>query len=108
MKQDGIATLKALLSIGSTIYPVVMHVSRSGLSRNFKVLILDEQRKELRNISAQVSSVLGLKWNGDGTLSIGGAGMDMGYHLVMRLAEELGFTDPKRETNCYGLNHRNI
>lgn len=71
-----------------TIYVSVTHVSRSGMSRRIKVLMIDGNR--LVNLSYRVSQALGWRYNDrDGSVHVDGCGMDMGFHLVYELSAAL-------------------
>ena len=79
--------LKQAYSPGSTIYTVVKQVSRNGMSRH--IAVIDIVMGEARNISARAADILGWKWMDDGSVRVGGCGMDMGAHLVRKLSERI-------------------
>lgn len=102
--------LQKLTKQHDTIYTVLTHVSSSGMSRNFKVLIVNKD-KTIRNISYSVAQALDLKLSKNYDVTIAGCGMDMAYHLVYLLGGALGYSTsgmPAPESNCYGLNHKSL
>lgn len=72
---------------GTAIYTVVKHVARSGMMRRIAPIVVVDG--EARNISGIVSHVLGWNFTDDGAIQVSGCGMDMGFHLVSRFAEEV-------------------
>ena len=103
------AQLKKLVGKGETLYTVLTNVSSSGLSRRFKVLIV--KKGEIADISRIVCDALDYR-NYNDNVVVGGAGMDMSFHLVYQIAGHLGYSDnrgnPPYTTNCYGLNHKHL
>lgn len=99
--------LRKMLRPGTEVYARMTHCSTSGMSRHFAILVIAKAydgRKIIRNISGMVSTVLGLKWNGDDTVTIGGAGMDMGFAIVYALGRELYPDGFKLGKNQHGRN----
>lgn len=89
-RADAIATLRAMLPPGSTVYTVLRSVSRSGMSRRIDCYLLSPNGP--RWLSGLVSRALQMPHPNDSThqgLRVGGCGMDMGYHLVYHLAATL-------------------
>jgi len=80
-------TLRRILKPGMTVYTSLRHVSKSGMTRHIDVLIVEDGR--IRNISHLVSKATGIKRAEDGSLKVGGAGMDMGFHVVYSLSRTL-------------------
>lgn len=88
-------SLKLLLMPSNEVYAIVKRVARSGMSRRIAILVVHGQ--EIRNISGYVATLLGLRWNDDGSVTISGAGMDMGFHIVYTMSRMLwpdGFQCP--------------
>lgn len=100
--EKAIKQLRDLLSPGDTVYTVVVHVSRSGMTRHIKALIPttethakwetdgetreDEERPAIRDISYLVAPAVGMRMpKDDRAVVVQGAGMDMGFHLVYEL-----------------------
>lgn len=91
-REAAIAQLRALLPPGSTVTTVLRHISRSGMQRRITPCIpvtAGDFAGEVRNLSGLVSDALGWRWHDDGSVIVGGCGMDMGYHLVYSLASGL-------------------
>jgi hypothetical protein len=81
--------LLAIIKPGDTVKTVLISVSRSGMFRWIKLLA-----GNCENISGDVSTVLGERWN-NGAVGVAGCGMDMGFSLVYNLGRVLfpgGFT----------------
>jgi hypothetical protein len=87
--------LLRLLKPTTQVYAIVKRVAASGMSRRITILV--STGTEIRNISGYVSTLLGLRWNDDGSVTIRGAGMDMGFHIVYSMSRVLwpeGFDCP--------------
>lgn len=81
------------LKPGDTVYTVLDHVSRSGMSRHIRVVLLESQPEDEPVVfypNRSVGAVLGYPRakRGDG-LVVGGWGMDMGFHIVQSLGYAL-------------------
>tara|TARA_R110002096_G_scaffold429507_1_gene642453 strand:+ start:211 stop:549 length:339 start_codon:yes stop_codon:yes gene_type:complete len=76
-----------------TIYYCVTRVSQSGMSRDIKFMYHDGKR--LLNLSGFFSELCDYKWNGNGSIRVGGCGMDMGFHVISSVARTL-FGDYKK------------
>ena len=79
---------KALLEMvkpGDTIYTVLRHVSRSGMSRSISVVVHTPEGPQ--DFSWAAARVLGASFDrrNDG-VKVSGCGMDMGFHLVYSLS----------------------
>jgi hypothetical protein len=88
---------------GDTVYTVCDHVSRSGMMRHIRLvvpLIGDDGKIHFIHPNFAAATVLGYSQvkKGNNALKVGGCGMDMGFHLVYSLAQNL-FGDG------YALNH---
>ena len=96
-RAESLEQLRKLLPEGATVYTVLRSVAKSGMSRRIDLYTV--VGGELRFLSGYVGEVLGYKrGKGDG-LTVGGCGMDMGYHLVHSLSQAM-FGDG------YKLEHR--
>lgn len=85
---DATAQLRKWLKPGDTVHTILDHVSRSGMSRDIRVVILRDG--EALHPNHSVAVVLGYPRasKGDG-LRVGGCGMDMGFHIVHSLGYAL-------------------
>lgn len=87
-KEESAAELRKLLKPGDTVYTVLRHVSRSGMMRRIDLYVV--KKGEPRYITYYVGKVLEYKRSRDKEgLSVGGCGMDMGFHLVHSLGYAL-------------------
>lgn len=120
MKAESIAWLRENVPQGSAVFTILTHVSRSGMSRNIKIIIpwTNWQHEEhgIDNISWHVARALELPHHDrDSAVRVAGCGMDMGFWLVTQLSYALGYNNdpatgrpsgkPDGITNAYGLNH---
>lgn len=85
-QQHAIKSLKAILKPGDSVYTILKHVSKSGMSRDIDVVIVDGE--DIKNISYWVACALDYKLNNRG-IRVGGCGMDMGFHLIYTLSSTL-------------------
>lgn len=96
MKRDesAIETLRENVKPGDTVYTIVRHVSRSGMTRDISVLLMTDDGPW--EVSGLVALAIGERRNRDnGGVRVGGCGMDMGFHIVYQLGHALfpdGFT----------------
>lgn len=89
---ESFANLRKWLKPGDTVYTILDHVSRSGMSRDIRVVLLKSENGEAiaSHPNYSVACVLGYPRasRGDG-LRVGGCGMDMGFHIVHSLGYAL-------------------
>jgi hypothetical protein len=119
-KEKGLEYLREAIKSGQTVYTVLRHVSASGMSRRISCMIAylaTDGTPEVRCIDHLVTAVTGFKLSRskDG-ITVGGAGMDMGFHLVESLGYALwpdGTPEPHGTRNGepdhsggYALKHR--
>lgn len=116
-RAEAIEKLREWIKPGDTVYTILDHVSSSGMMRAIRVGLLDceDGRPINRHPNHAVGLALGLKhWKRNGreqdALVVGGAGMDMGFHLVYSLSHTLYPEYPclgkgKCPSN-YHVNHR--
>lgn len=81
-----LATLREWLSPGSRVYARVEWVSRDGMSRRIGLYAVVEGR--IMRLSYRTAQVLGYRLK-EGAVVVGGAGMDMAFHVVYCLSQEL-------------------
>ena len=80
--------LLAMLKPGSTVWTVVKHVARSGMSRHISCYVV--QGADIRWIDGYVAKVTGYPFDREReALRVGGCGMDMGSQLVYSLSRTL-------------------
>lgn len=72
---------------GATVWTVLEHVSASGMSRNIRVMVLEENEPWYLTNAAAIA--LGWPMRKD-AIRVQGCGMDMGHHLVDVLGRTLG------------------
>lgn len=82
------ARLVELFPAGSTAYTYVTTIARSGMSRRLAVVAVTADG-EARNVSGLVSDITGDRWNSDGTLTVRGGGMDVGFATVYALSRAI-------------------
>lgn len=87
-KVNALKALREMLPPGTTVYCIVRHVARSGMSRRIDLYVMrDGAPRWISGYAAQVMDRrLGKQDDG---IVIGGCGMDMGFALVAELSREL-------------------
>lgn len=107
-KREAIERLHRMVEPGDTVYTILRHVSRSGMQREISLVAVDRSvvkqldkdvrvheavaslgREAVGTIDYFVSRALGCRVGSHGGLVVGGAGMDMGFHLVYNLGRTL-------------------
>lgn len=87
---ESLAKLREWLHPGDTVYTILRHVSRSGMSRNISVVVPFGDGDFIHPNHA-VAVVTGMPlvrgWND--AVKVSGAGMDMGFHLAYALSHRL-------------------
>jgi hypothetical protein len=92
------------ISAGDTVYTVIRSVSSSGMSRTMSLKIVRDGRIDDITFSAAHALDYPLvEVNGSRAIRVGGAGMDMGFHVVYSLSSVL-FRGEDRAG--YVLSHR--
>ena len=87
LRQEAIDQLRELLPPGSTVYTILRHVSKSGMSRRIDCYTIIDN--EPRYLSGYVSRLVGDRLHPGGGIVVGGCGMDMGFHIVHNLSYAL-------------------
>lgn len=131
-RDEAVAWLRAELAPGDTLYTVVRHVARSGMSRSISVVrpvlahdassCVEFMRRgsellELEVLDYWISRGIGHRISRQhGGIVMGGAGMDMGFSLIYRVGQALwpnGTVRPHSQRNGqpdtdggYALKHR--
>lgn len=86
-KQEAIEELKKFIKPGDTVFTVLRHVSRSGMSRAIDLYVM--QDNEPWRISWTAAKLLEGYDKTHEARKAGGCGMDMGFHLVYTLSRIL-------------------
>ena len=85
--------LSKMVKPGDTIYTILRHVSRSGMTRVIDLILMPERGTEETgpiSISGHASKLLDMPLDRDRWgIKIGGCGMDMGFALVYNLSYHL-------------------
>jgi hypothetical protein len=86
---ESIAQLRAWLPPGATVYCILQHVSRSGMSRRIKPYAIVDGRPQW--LAGHVSRACGLKMSHGArdAIVMGGCGMDMGFALVYEISQTI-------------------
>ena len=87
-RQEAVERLRGWLKPGDTVFTILRHVSRSGMTRHIGVVMLREGVDLHPNYAIAAVCDYRLNKNGDG-LVVGGCGMDMGFALVYDLSRVL-------------------
>jgi hypothetical protein len=89
---QAIEYLKEYFKPGDTVYTALLSVSSSGMSRHIAVYALgirENGKPFIYQVSHLVADSLGYRRAKDGSLVVGGAGMDMGYSVAYGLSSVL-------------------
>ena len=86
--QEAFDTLRKMLKPGDTVHTILDNVSRSGMSRDIRVVVLRDGEALHPNYSVSVLLGYPRAKHGDG-MRVGGCGMDMGFHIVHSLGYAL-------------------
>lgn len=94
-KAQAKATVAELIQSGATVYTLIRHVSKSGMSRVIDVFVIQDAKDGsgpyLRRFSWSAAIALG--WSYDRRhegVKVSGCGMDMTFHLVSSLCYAVG------------------
>jgi hypothetical protein len=94
-REQAIERLREIFKPGDTVYTVLRHVSRSGMSRSISILY-SENPGDVVDVSFLLVRAMDYRFDRDrGGVKVGGCGMDMGFHLVYNMSHVLypnGFT----------------
>ncbi len=87
-RAEAIKWLRELFPPGSVAHTVLRNVSRSGMTRRIDVYAISDNQTQW--VSRAVARVVGFTFNErHECLSVGGCGMDMGFHVVSTLSRVL-------------------
>ena len=113
-RESALEDLRKTLHPGDTVYTVLRHVSRSGMSRVIDCYIIEDNTPHW--LSYRVAKALGATFSDKPEgIKVGGCGMDMGFHLVNSLSAALfpggmtclGDGGEKRSHMCPANDHAN-
>lgn len=99
-QREAFNVLRRLIPENATVYTVCKRVSRSGMSRDIALYIVDDG--QVFDVGGYVSRLYGTKhreYLGSFVQRVTGCGMDMGFHVVSSLAYML-------YGNGYSIKHR--
>lgn len=110
-KEDARERLAGMLKPGDTVHTILEHVSRSGMLRHVRPVVLRDNDA----VNLGYSAGAFLDWSvTDQSVHVDGCGMDMGFHLVHELASALfpeGFEcigeGSERSQRCPSNDHTN-
>lgn len=86
-KDEALARLRETVRPGDTLRTILRHVSASGMTRHIDVVKVEDG--DVRYLTAQVALACGYRRAKDGSLVVGGCGMDMGFSVVYTLSDRL-------------------
>ena len=87
-RESALEDLRKTLRPGETVYTVLRHVSRSGMSRVIDCYIINDNTPHW--LSYRIAKALGWTFsNKPEGIKVGGCGMDMGFHIVNSLSGAL-------------------
>ena len=87
-EMEAIERLKKHCPIGTKIYSLLRHVSKSGMSRSIDFFVHEDN--EPYRITYLLVDAMGMKFDPkNGGIKVTGCGMDMGYHIVNNLSYTL-------------------
>ena len=89
-RTDAIVRLKEWVKPEDTIYTILRHRSKSGMSRVIDLKVVDRERFDISHLGYNVALALNLRYDKKQEgVRISGMGMDMGYELVYQLGQAL-------------------
>ena len=93
------------LTPDQTIYSIIRHVSKSGMSRHISFFYIDNQRPYW--ITHDIHQLLGYKMNKyHDAIIVGGCGMDMAWSVVNNLERQLNQDYEETFSTCVGNNRK--
>lgn len=89
-RQEAIDMLRKMIQPGDRVYTSIVHVSRSGMSRDVRVFVADEH-KQIASITGLVGRAIGARIRRGWTdaIAVGGCGFDAGFQVVYELSRAL-------------------
>jgi hypothetical protein len=83
-REQACKRLRKLLKPGSTVYTILRSVSKSGMSRKLS-LVIPQKDGTIRDITYTAAVAMNCTTDGNGYITRGGCGMDMGFDTVYNL-----------------------
>jgi len=87
-KQEAQEYLRKVLKPGDTVYTVLRHVSRSGMTRDIDCYAMIDNVPQWISYSVATACAMSFNSRRD-AIRIGGCGMDMGFSIVYDLSRVL-------------------
>lgn len=103
VQREAIRKLRAILKPGNTVYTILRHVSKSGMSRRISLVTFKNNQPYFLDYWASKALDWRLHHDKEGIVTTG-CGMDMGFHLVYTLSRVI-FKGARKDPG-YKLNHR--
>jgi hypothetical protein len=91
-RNEALDNLRRFVKPGTTINTILRHVSRSGMQREISMYAAwtdEDGETRMQWLDGWASKVIGYRIGKREGLVVGGAGMDMGFHLVYGLSRAL-------------------
>lgn len=87
-RDEAIGRLRGMLKPGDTLFTTIRHVARSGMSRDIDLHKIENGTPHW--LSRLAAKATGFRFNDKREcLTVGGCGMDMGFHLVYECSATL-------------------
>lgn len=87
MRAEAMEDLRTWMPRGSTVYLVLRHRSRGGMSREIGVVVF--HKGTALHMNAAIADAFGYRIGKRDSVIVHGCGMDMGFALVSRIAVAL-------------------
>jgi len=87
MRAEALDNLRTWMPRGSTVYLVLRHRSRGGMTREIGVVVF--QGQTVLHMNAAIAEAFGYRIGKRDGVIVRGCGMDMGFALVSRIAVAL-------------------
>ncbi|MBU2504119.1 MAG: hypothetical protein KJ879_03665 [Nanoarchaeota archaeon] len=86
-QKNSLERLQNLLNEGDTIYCILRHISRSGMSRLISFSCIKEEKHI--NLDYDISKILNYRRGKYEGLKVSGCGMDMGFSVVYEIGRKI-------------------
>lgn len=88
---DAVTKLRTMLKPGDTVYTVLRHASRSGMTREIGLVLMQADQSNVTDLHPNhlVATALDYRVGKRDGLVVGGCGMDMGFSVVYNLGRKL-------------------